>query len=335
MFAGRGLKSKQGSALTTVIVLSGMVGLFGLAVMQTARDQSDAQRNVRVRDSADKVTESIRSILQHQATCKINFEHTPNPNFTKDTDGPTGDFSEILNENKDVLFKEGNTEPYYSYGYLKKMSYEFDSGKDMALIELVFKKYKSTTNFASKRTIIRRIPVKMNFCRPEDISSVPMPMSNEDCKTKSVGDLKNCFALFGNPESITSITSADNPLKDACTNLGGYFDTTTGLCNMVEYQAALVKEGFTVGSDKVKSLCEQMDGKWDNTSKECTPILADEKCAPGELLTGWETDGTLICKVPPAGPSTGRADWSHYYLPTGADAWTASRLWMYYQYAAD
>ena len=64
----------QNGSITMVLVLSSMVGIFGLAVMQASKNQSDSQRNIYVRDAADNVTDDIRSLLQDHGTCKSNFK---------------------------------------------------------------------------------------------------------------------------------------------------------------------------------------------------------------------------------------------------------------------
>ena len=304
---------RQGSALTTVLVLASMVGLFGLAVMQTSKNQSESQRNIHVRDAADKVTDNIRSILQHHKTCKLNFKN--GPGFTSKTQDGNGIFTAITNDVQPTptpLFEKGIDKPYHNYGYLKSITYIFDSTKEITEMTLTFTKYKPIAGLRGLlatqrgRTIQRKILIKMNFCQQEDLDA---DTAHSDCDGAARNELKNCFALFGDSDA-SAFSHSNNPLNDACTNLGGEFDTTTGTCKTVQHQSALIKEGKVHGID---GLCKQMGGAWDpSDGGKCKPILSGEPCPTGEILIGWHgqvphgkdmsdptKNGMMICAPPP------------------------------------
>ncbi len=307
------LFDNKGSALTTVLVLASMVGFFGLAVMQTSKDQSDAQRNIHVRDAANKVTDNIRALLQHHGTCKINFQknRAPHgPKFMSRTSRGTGKISSITNDLGSanpihIIYKIGNKEPYQNYGYLDEITYTFEPRIDIAEVTLTFRKYKPISGLTGlwarqrERSVTRTIPVKMIFCTGNDISG---HAAHSDCAGATPGDLKNCFAFFGKLDTTALTTTyEDNPLKEACENLGGEF--RGGICDTVEYQSRLIKGNAGAIEPNYKSLCEQMGSTWDSGDKKCRPIFTKSdgtgiECPTGRNVVGWSSIGGVECEAP-------------------------------------
>ena len=204
----------RGSVLATVLVLTSIVGFFSIVVL-ASNDQTDSQRDeMHIKNAVDKVTINIFSVLQHHGTCKTNFTgkigvsppngiHNFGPGFTKKPAAVvTGNFSGITNDLGLPLFETGNTTPYQNYGFLESITYIFNpmANADIAEVTLLFRKYKPIGGLIGRlapqrgRTIARKIPVKMNFCRSEDING---DTADNDCSGAKIGDLASCFAFSG------------------------------------------------------------------------------------------------------------------------------------------
>ena len=273
-----------------LVLMSGViVSLFGLSLMQVTVYRMKSERAIQARESANKSADGITALLQDHKTCHKNFTDTTNgPGFLSKSNTGTGSFTAITDESGSVVhYRASATDPSFESSLVERMSYTYDSTKQIANITVSFA---TSKNASSKRTIKREIPVRMIFCTADDLTAGNV---HQDCTGKSVGDLKNCTAFFGDADSVTGL---DGPLKTVCDKIGGQYDATAGRCLLAEHQDDIIKGDTTaVAVHGGTPLCLALGSSWDSVNKKCLPIHQNFRCPANEVLRGWDKDGNPNC----------------------------------------
>ena len=151
-----------------VLVAGGIVSLFGLSLMQVTTYRMKSERTIQARQSANKSADGITALLQDHKTCHKNFTDTTNgPGFLSKSNTGIGSFTAITDESGSVVhYRASATNPSFESSLVERMSYTYDSTKQIANITVSFATSKDSS---SKRTIKREIPVRMVFCTADDL----------------------------------------------------------------------------------------------------------------------------------------------------------------------
>lgn len=296
------LLNQRGGSLAQVMVISGMVSVFGLAVMQTAKNMNSLRQTGAVRESIQQFQESFSNVMLNDAACRITLNSN---GITTRAQATNRSFTRLYNSNGAViyqLFDPANTNTIY-HGNIRIKSINFsdynqaqNSGK--LTIEM-YKKYFHPSddnqsvgiNILGGDTITFELPLRVFFEIPEGAGG-PAPTDT----------IESCFGEYKNEES------GINPLEELCDDdLGGSY--YNGRCIVTEYIMERTRcwTGGNCGdpddgATAQRSICHNLGGRYDSSTGKCSPRFAGATACPdGFVLSGFNSEGRFVCIPNPSG----------------------------------
>ncbi len=292
--------NQTGSSLVQVMVISGMVSVFGLAVMQTSKNMQSMKKTLLIKNSMDQFHETINNLLTNEATCK-NTLGTLLPQRSAAEDDV--ELNSILDFDANPAYTKFNPSSaataaattYHGNIRIGAIEYtEYNAAKDGAVLRFTLLKSDSTgpakfgLGTLGAKQIEIDVPIRIFFTIPEGASG-PVPSDV----------FGGCFADNGVE------ADGDSPLKVLCDqDLGGSF--YNGRCivaeNIIDQTRCRGSYGTCSGdpanADASNSMCHNLGGVYNSVTKDCDPRFKNVDCGPGKMLKGFDGDGNLICEVP-------------------------------------
>ncbi len=292
------LFNQRGSSLVQVMVISGMVSVFGLAVMQTSKNMQSIKQTMMVKDSIEQFKETASNLLMNEAACSNTLQAlVPTRSLAGSDKSPTV-IRDYNNDPAYELYSDASAATTVYNGNIRIGSMRFtgfDDTTDSAVLKVTMLKSK-TDGVGEKfgqlvlggKEITIDIPLRVYFSRPAGVVT--------DCASDP---FEACFA----DSSATEV--AQGPLEQLCDDdLGGSF--YNGKCIVTEHIMDQTRcdgsygtcSGVPTNADSFNSMCHNLGGVFDPVTKACKPRFGGVKCPPGTKLKGFDDEGKLRCEVP-------------------------------------
>ena len=289
------LFNQKGSSLVQVMVISGMVSVFGLAVMQTSKNMQSMKQTLSVKESIEQFKEAASNMLMNEEACSQTLASLvptrslagSNPTITNlhDFDGGTAAYT-IYNSSNPATVYHGNIR-------IESMVLtDYTPAKDSANIQVTVLKSSTSDKFGQLvlggKTQVVDIPVRLYFDIPPGSSA------------SGTDTFLSCHSDNGAFDEDT-----DTPLKEICDDeLGGSY--YNGKCliveNVLDRGRCEREDGLCSGvqgsPDTEKSLCHNLGGSFNQSTGKCAPRFSDQTCPSGTLVKGFASNGNIICQAP-------------------------------------
>lgn len=279
--------NQTGSSLVQVMVIAGMVSVFGLAVMQTQKNVKSVQATIQTRESNDELRVAIISLLKYPTACTANLNYfsktiadartTPTATFFADSDNRLIDMSAA------AVYLADNSTKYFGRAKITSFSMGYyDSSKDLATFRVTVNNVgaggSSALNLGARSQNID-IAVRVYY--------------------DSAGVMTRCMAEEVPAQEAYSLGST-GLLAQVCTEeLGGSF--WNGDCRMPTYIEKLSKSKSGTNEIKTDNLCQNLGGNYVPDDELCTQgFMGGSKifCASGQRTQGFDNNGNPICVIP-------------------------------------
>tara|TARA_R110002049_G_scaffold135962_1_gene295592 strand:- start:1139 stop:2002 length:864 start_codon:yes stop_codon:yes gene_type:complete len=276
--------NQKGSSLVQVMVISGMVSVFGLAVMQTQKNVKSVESTLRTRQANDELRNAVVSLLKYPENCQLNLAFFSEALATSNTGGDS------FVDHPDALLKDLNSAPVYVadsttryFGRAKIANIQvgrYLATKNLATLRVTTQNYDPTTasrglSLGGQQTDVD-IPVRLYY---------------------EGGVLERCMAEEA-PADEAYTSASDGLLSQVCqSDLGGSF--WNGECRMPTNIEKLSKSKDGTNATSQENLCQNLGGQYDVASETCLPgVLGGTKllCAPDKRVMGFDAGGYPVCE---------------------------------------
>tara|TARA_R110000868_G_scaffold313440_2_gene574426 strand:+ start:2318 stop:3205 length:888 start_codon:yes stop_codon:yes gene_type:complete len=292
------LINQKGSSLVQVMVISGMVSVFGLAVMQTSKNMQSMKQTLMVKDSIEQFKETASNLLMNEQACNNTFSALIANRSQAYADKVVPQIMDYDNSIAYQPYSEGSPAATTYHGNIRigEMRFiDFDDTTDSIKLQVTVVKSKMDgvgSQFGQLvlggKEVSFEIPLRVYFAKAVG-------------GAESSGDaFESCFAdnaAFDEDELA--------PLEKLCDNdLGGSY--YNGKCIVTEH---IMDQARCDGSYKTcsgvpsepanhNSICHSLGGVFDPNDGSCNPRFGGAGCPAGTKLKGFDAEGNLRCEVP-------------------------------------
>lgn len=295
------LNNQRGASIVQVMMIAGMVSVFGLAVMQTQQNMTSTKTTIEVRNANTELRDSIMSLLKFPDVCELNIGSASRvPNLASIANKPGAD---------DFASLAGGA-LYDADGAVAFQNYDLAPGPDFVYFgriqiqDILVGHYDAAKSLATLRVQVNTgDPLGKNrFNLGGNTHNLDIPL--RIYFDSSTGNFKRCFTEDRPIEldgSGNYIASDESVLQKLCTlEMGGSFsngDCLYGqnLINIARQESALNERG-EADPNYIRSICNNF-GSALNADGQCKKRFESTiPCPSGTKLTGFDSEGKFICQ---------------------------------------
>lgn len=293
------LFNSEGSSLVQVMIISGMVSVFGLAVMQTQKNVKSVQRSLLIRESNNELKTAVTALLKYPDVCVKNFvfftKSIADPLFSPTSfidlpDAPPNG-AQLTDFNDIAVYREHNNDSsitYFGKSRIKDMKIgHYVTAKSLATLRLTLDNIGPGGNrllHLGGELINLDIPIRIFY--------------------DGAGAVKRCMAEEVPIDVAYTSAASETQLAQLCTNdLGGQF--LNGDCQIPEFTEESSKSRNQDNATSPDNFCQNFGGEYipdpGPNAGICTGLLSGSKTicpVPGEVAKGFTTGGALLCGPP-------------------------------------
>lgn len=280
----KSLSNQKGSSLVQVMVIAGMVSVFGLAVMQTQKNVQSVQTTLLTRDSNIELKSAITALLKYPTVCQLNLayfvESTAQSN-TGASDFITDPDNFLIDVEGNNVYAADNSTTYFGRTRISRFRLgRYDAAKNLATFKIIVNNVapgaSGNLNLGAKTQEID-IGVRVYYAAD--------------------GTLERCMAEEVPTEESYANGAIDTQLAQLCTSdLGGSF--YNGDCKIPEYIERTAKSKNNTNSTATDNFCQNFGATYNPATGRCDGGFMNGSklfCANGNRVRGFDSIGTPIC----------------------------------------
>ncbi|PIP90565.1 MAG: hypothetical protein COW01_10705 [Bdellovibrionales bacterium CG12_big_fil_rev_8_21_14_0_65_38_15] len=278
------LSNQNGSSLVQVMVIAGMVSVFGLAVMQTQKNVQSVQTTLLTRDSNTELKNAVTALLKYPTVCQMNLSYFSRGVAVTKT-GPDDFVTDpdllLIDVESNPVYVADNTTSYFGRSRITRFRIgHYDAAKNLATLKIIVNNVapgaSGGLNLGAKSQEID-IGVRVYY--------------------DGGGVLTRCMAEEVPVEESYANAAVDTQLSQLCTSdLGGSF--YNGDCKIPEYVERSAKSKTHDNTTATDNMCQNFGGAYDPATGRCTEgFMSGAKifCPGGEKIKGFDNAGNAIC----------------------------------------
>ncbi len=284
----KNLLNNKGSSLVQVMVISGMVSVFGLGVMQTQKNVKSVQTTLLTREANDELRKAIISLLKYPESCQLNLSYfsetnaNANAGLTSFMTKP-GSPATLIDIGSNPVYLADESTTYFGRARIKSFSVgHYVAAKNLATLRVTASNtFGGGLNLGGKEINID-IPVRLYYSG----GLLARCMAEESNKMKANGELE----IYDN----ASLGSLSQVCSD---RLGGSF--WNGECRMPTNVEKLSKSKSGTAAVATDNLCSNLGGNYDPATEQCTQgTMGGSKifCPSNKKIIGFDNNGSAICE---------------------------------------